>query len=510
MGAAEPSRPVSSPPAVIELPVGGGPGIALRAGTILALCGENGAGFGAMLHDVTARILHHRPARDAGPTLALVTRSRSITTGMDVTENVFLGGLRQRRIGPVPIGFDWAGMRAETARLLSWLGGPVSPTAPAGALGELDRILVELARARRRAASAVVLHEPTALLNAAESARLIAALGVLRDDGIAVLVLTQKPRQALGYADAVLVARDGVVVAQHPRAEWEAAGVERVRESILHELVDRPRPALPAATREPASPGPELLRISGWSTYDVLDPTRPVVQDADLTVGAGEIVGLAGVGDSGAELLLLSVYGGQAGTDSSGSVFVRGERADTSTVESSIAAGLFFVGTESPRYRMRIVGGLVVPVPAGRVRGLASMGMVERDAGLTDGGTGSTGSGAGGEMGRKALDAVRSISRDGDAAARVRGLVREFPASDRLVLFLDEPFRGLAPAERDELLADLDRARAAGKGVVLLCSDLALVLAVSDRVLTMSAGRITGELPAGSPPASAAALMLPD
>ncbi|WP_291048259.1 hypothetical protein [Herbiconiux sp.] len=572
-GGAEHVRAASSFSGAVTLPFGRGPEIVLPAGTIVALCGENGSGFGALLHEVTERILHEKPARGSGPSFALVARSRAITTGMDVTENVFLGDLRSRRIGPLPVGFDWAGMRAEAAQELAALGSTLSPMAAAGGLGEFDRLLVELARARRRGVSAVVLHEPTALLEAAESARLIAALGVLRDGGAAVLVLTQKPRQALGYADAVLVARDGAAVAQHPRSEWDADGADAVRDRILQEMVDRRqtvevpagyggrsgvgvgsgsgssarpgsgsaegsgsgsgarsgsgagsgssegqregggRPA--ASTSRPVEAGPrsEVLRITGWSTHDVLDPSRLVVQDAGLSVVAGEVVGLAGVDDSGADLLLLSVYGGQAGTNPSGSVFVRGERIDTSSIESSIAAGLFFVGTDSPRYRMRIVGGLVVPVPAGRVRGLAAMGMVERDAGLAEGGSGRFGpglSGAGADLGRRALDAVRSISRDGDAAGRVRGLMREFPASDRLVLFLDEPFRGLAPEERDELLADLDRARAAGKGVVLLCSDLDLLLAVSDRVVTMSAGRVTGELPGGSPATAVAPLILPD
>ena len=343
------------------------------------------------------------------------------------------------------------------------------------------------------------------------------------------MVFTQKPRQALGYADEIVVARDGAVAGVHvaPNSGAEAgagAGTlgPAVLDEVLREMVDRPRPAaddatpgaaLPVASPDAvaagaaaapgaAAPTPELLRIEGWTAHDPVDPLRPMVDGVDLVLHRGEIVGLAGLRESGAQAVLLSVYGRSEGAGASGAVFVDGQAVDTSTVEKAIAAGLFLASTDPPRYRVRFVGGIAMPVSASKLPGLVSMGLVDRDSDI------APGDGVADRM----LGAVRGLSKGGPESEHIRGYVAAFAESERKVLMLGNPTSGMPEARRRELHAGLRRIAAAGKGVLLASDDLTELLELCDRVVVLANGRVTGEFARGAVPAPArlAALLAPE
>ncbi|MDO9398268.1 MAG: hypothetical protein Q7T71_17110, partial [Herbiconiux sp.] len=351
------------------------------SGRIVAVCGTAGSGTAQLVAQARDAVMAPRgtaalqggPKRDDAPSgVALVSVRSSLAPRLDVTENIFLNRLRVRRLGPVPIGLDWTGMRRDAATALALVGSSASVTTPARDLSELDAVLVELARVAASPVDLLVVEEPAALLHGgteADLARVLSALEGFSARGTAVVVLTQKPRQALGYADAVAVARDGRLVARHERAEWEAEGVEAVRRRILDELLGADAPGDPAAPAEPdplegsngpdraaSSPtAPELLRIESWSARDLLPPNQPVVSEVTLALAEGEILGLTGLERSGAETLLLSVYGRSAGVDATGRVLVRGAEVDTSTVQKAIEAGLFLATADPPRYQLSVV-----------------------------------------------------------------------------------------------------------------------------------------------------------
>jgi len=344
--------------------------------------------------------------------------------------------------------------------------------------------------------------------------------------GLAVMVFTQKPRQALGYADEIVVARDGAVAGVHvaPNSGAEAGALgPAVLDEVLREMVDRPRPAAdyaapgaavpdaslrddvatgPAVAAGAAAPTTALLRIEGWTAHDPVDPLRPMVDGVDLVLHRGEIVGLAGLRESGAQAVLLSVYGRSEGAGASGAVFVDGQAVDTSTVEKAIAAGLFLASTDPPRYRVRFVGGIAMPVSASKLPGLVSMGLVDRDSDI------APGDGVADRM----LGAVRGLSKGGPESEHIRGYVAAFAESERKVLMLGNPTSGMPEARRRELHAGLRGIAAAGKGVLLASDDLTELLELCDRVVVLANGRVTGEFARGAVPAPArlAAMLAPE
>lgn len=548
-----------------EIPIVPDSALRVEPGTILAVCSASGADLGAVLASATARVERQRnaparkgtavvPASVSSSRMAVISSRSGVAGGFDLIENVFLGRVPLRRLGPIPIGIDTKRMRDEAGRVLAEVGLDLPLETRGDQLGELARLRLELARALTADAGLIVLDEPTALLDQraalldqrtapvddgashlgggvahpdetgaprggdhsepSEEARLLELLRRLRDRGLAIVVLTQRPRQALTYADAVAVLAGGLEVARLEVA-GDAPGTadpEALRAAILRAMFADETASAGKVSTAPAAPtGPgasttshtrgELLRVQGWSAHDVLRPERIVVDDVSFEVGAGEIVGIAGLRRSGAEELLLSIFGRSAGADAVGEVSVLGTTVQTDTVEHAIAAGLFFAGTAHQRYRMQLLGGFTVPVSQSKVRGLASFGLLSDASEVpsdADRGTGA-----------KLLGAVRSLSRDGDAGARVLGLLEAFPASERQVLLLLEPLEGAAPAERDRILAALRTAVAGGKGAVLVSTDTALLLTECDRVVTLSEGRLTGALPRGASLAEAGPLLAP-
>ncbi|GAA2239096.1 sugar ABC transporter ATP-binding protein [Herbiconiux moechotypicola] len=467
-----------------------------RGGEIAVALGGPSSGLGGVAAEVVRRIA--RGSRRQ-PVYGFVGRRRGLAPALGVAENVFMGNERMRGSGLLQWGVDWEATRREAGELLRELGSSAAPTSPAAGLGEFDRLIVEIARALVREAVLLVLDEPFAELDQGEAARLVAALRVVVERGVAVLVLSERPHAALGYADAVSVVRDGEVVSMRVRGEWAAdarGAADAVLRDVLTEMVAGRALVSALEGRASGAVGDAeaaelpLLEVSHWTVRDTVQPERVLVEDVGFAVAPGEIVGLAGFSGSGADALLLSVYGQSEGTKAGGVVAVLGAEVDTATVEKAIAAGLYLVAGDPPRYRLRFIGGLAVPVSASSVPRLAALGLIDRDSD-TDPGDG---------VGGRLLGAVRSFGRSGSGPDQVAGLIREFPASERAVLLLSDPTKGLPEARRHEVRAGIRAVAAAGKGVVLASPDLAELAQLCDRVVVLADGRVTGEWRPASPP----------
>ncbi|WP_291047953.1 hypothetical protein [Herbiconiux sp.] len=485
-------------PAAIRLPLPVGGDLVARPGAVLAVCGENGSGLDTVRREIAERIL--RGDRRAAP-LALIGRRRALAARLDVAENIFLGHELTRRKGFFGGGIDRRRTRESAAALLTSLGCAVPLHAPAGSLDEDDRLLVEIARAIARGAELIAFEEPTARLDAGQASGILRQLRALASRGCAVVIFTQKPALAIGCADEIAVLRDGALAGRYTVATEAAGddGTEVLRQTVLRQMAgpgerigragDGAVSGHPAVSSDPHDGRPELLRVSDWSAADPLEPERHLVENAGFVLREGEVLGLAGLDDSGADALLLSVYGRSEGVAATGSVAVRGVEVDTSTVEKAIAAGLFLATSGSSRYRVRFVGGIAVPVTASTLPSLVSLGLIDRDSDTA----------AGDGVADRMLGAVRGLSRGGAAHEQMRGYVAAFTESERQVLLLGDPGRGLDAARRAEIHAGIRAIAAAGKGVVIASSDLGELLDVCDRIVTMVDGRVTGEVRDGDP-----------
>lgn len=456
-------------------------GVDLEAapGQVVGIAGENGAGKSTLMNVLTGtvapdagtielegeRFTPSGPAQAIAAGVAIVRQELSLCPDLSVSENVFLGREPLRR---GLFARSEADLRAREA--LADLGASLDVRAPVRELSIAERQLVEIARAlsqeRRRV---LILDEPTSSLAAADAERLFAAIARLRAAGVTVLYISHFLEDLERIADRYVVLRDGRTVAAGDMAE---VTLEQIAERMVGRAVGE------LFTRTESAPGEVLLELDGLA--GVGKPT-----DASLTLRRGEVLGIAGLVGAGRTELLRAVFGLDP------------------VLRGSIRVGAH-VGPASPSRRLREGVGFVSEDRKGE--GLALSMSVADNLTLTK----LEGLGRWGLVRRRAQNAAatRWIDELGvrcqgpeQPVGRLSGGNQQKVALGRLlyhgvdVLLLDEPTRGVDIASKATLYALIDRARRAGKGVLVVSSYLPELLGMCDRIAVMRRGRLGAARP---------------
>jgi ABC-type sugar transport system ATPase subunit len=453
--------------------------LACRSGRIHALLGENGAGKSTLVRILTGNeqpdegelLLDGAAARLGDPRAALargvtaVFQELTVLPELSVADNVMLGQEPVRR-GLLRQGDQLA----SAARALARVGlGDVDPKVRAGTLSAATQQLVEIARALVRGSRVVLLDEPSALLAGEQLDALHSVVRQLTADGVAVLYITHRLEEVRALADDVTVLRDGQVVSTGAAADYP---VDRIVREMVGRAVDTVFPA-------PTPPGTaEVLGVRG------LVPAGSAGPGLDLTVRAGEIVGVAGLLGSGRSRLLRALAG--AGSRRSGTVTVGG-RPVRSSVRSAVSAGMVLVPEE------RKTDGLVLDLPVRANMTLASLPSVAPGGWLSA------------DRERAAYDAerdrlgIRAAGPDQETRQLSGGNQQKIVLAKWLrtrpkVLLLDEPTRGIDVGAKTEIYRIVAELAAAGLAVVFVSSDLPEVTGLAHRVLVCRGGQVAGEL----------------
>jgi general nucleoside transport system ATP-binding protein len=465
-----------------------GVGLELRAGEVHAVVGENGAGkstlarilAGVVAPDEGAVAFDGAPLRPGGRGrrqsrggargIAMVPQALSLVGALSLVEHVALAGGIGRS--------DPAAAERELTAAAARLGAALPLHEPTAALSLPERQLGELALALALGARVLLLDEPTSSLGPEEVDRLVASLRGLAADGVAVLLVTHRIREALRSSDRLTVLRGGRLVHHGPVAGLDEDDVAR---HMVGELVGQERTA--ARPR-----GVVRLVVERLATG-----TRPgELAGVSLEAAAGEVVGVAGIAGSGQRALAEAIAGLRGGPEVSGRVLVDGVEV-TGDAASATALGVAYV----PETR----GEGLAPERSGAVN--ASLLHTLRDRAFHT------------RLRLRARRAEEALARELYARFDVRPPLPELPAAalsggnQQKLLVARELERGpsvvvahgatqgldlrAAAAIRAELVA----AAAAGAAVVVLSADLDEVLALADRVVVLSAGRVTDELAAG-------------
>jgi ribose transport system ATP-binding protein len=457
----------------------------VRAGEVHCLLGQNGAGKSTLIkvlsgaHQPDAGQITWRgePVRFAAPVAALraglatIYQELDLVDGMTVAENVFLGH------EPAKLGFSRRRQARAAARtLLAQLGHPeIDPGRELGALPAAGRQIVSVARALSHDARLIVMDEPSAALDSDEVANLFRVIRELTGRGVAVIYISHRLAEIRQVGDRVTVLKDGRTAARGLPARDTST-----RDLVAHmtgrtvEFVFPERPAPGGGDR------PVLLEVTGLG--------RPgEFTDVSFTVGAGEIVGLAGLVGSGRSEILETVYGARRAA--TGTVAVDGRPLRPHSVSAAVRAGMGLAPEE------RKSQALLLHEPVYRNVSLASLRRYSR----------------GGFLARRA---ERAATADVTARLDVRPPDTRRPAAtlsggnqqkvvvgrwllghSRLLL-LDEPTRGVDVGARAELYALVRRLASDGVGVLLVSSEIPEVLGLADRVLVLREGHVVHSGPA--------------
>ena len=480
----------------------------VRSGEIHALCGENGAGkstlikilggvyphgtySGSMRINGTEQQFHSvHDAERAG--IAIIHQELALIPEMTVAENIYLGK-EPRRFGVI----DRQRLYHEAGELLSQFGLTIPLDKPVYTLGIGQQQLVEIAKAlgcslqahveQRRSlqsgnALLLVLDEPTAALTESEVGILRHILTRLRENGVACIYITHKLKEIFQIADRVTVLRDGKTVATH-----SIKSPECTEDVLISQMVGRELTTLfPERLTDNSSKQEAVaLRVENLSTY----PSEPPrLENVSFEVRRGEILGIAGLMGAGRTELISTIFGAYDGKWS-GDIFIEGTPVQIHAPREAIQQGMALVSEDRKRY------GLLLDADVTRNMTLVNLGL---SADLTSHGIINHNAAS-----EKSEHYVKSLQiktpslevpvNHLSGGNQQKVVLGKWLMTHPKVLFLDEPTRGIDVGAKAEIHALMAKLADEGVAIVFVSSELPEILGMSDRVLVLHEGKITGE-----------------
>ena len=441
----------------------------VRRGQVTALIGENGAGKSTLMkilagveRPTTGTIeLDGEPVVFASPAdavahgVAIIHQELNLCPNLSIADNIFIG--RERTKGAF---VDFPRQREAARTLLEHLEEPLNPTTLVGELRLGQQQLVEIARA----------------LSAAEVHVLFRVIRELTARGVSIIYISHHLDECLEIADTAVVLRDGSIVARAPMAEVDLGW-------IVAQMVGRDESALFAPMAH--DPGRPLLEIEGLIVSDPDQPERLAVRGVDLTVHAGEVVGVYGLMGAGRTELLEALAGRNPVLG--GRVVLDGRDLTHASVGERIEAGLVLV----PEDRQR--DGLVQALSVGRNMNLSAVERFVRGLFIRS------------RDERAAIDdvaaqvRVKAAGQDAPIGSLSGGNQQKVVIGRALMtrpqlLVLDEPTRGIDVGAKADIFALMAEEARKGIGVLFATSEVGEVLHACDRIVVMARGRVAAVL----------------
>lgn len=452
----------------------------LRAGEVHALVGENGAGKSTLIKIITGAV-----TPDSGHLefdgVALKTNSPSIakTFGvaaiyqqpalfpdLSVVENIALGLEKTKPWTRV----DWTQRRARATELLKQTAADIDPDRTVATLTMPEQQLVEIAGALGANAKILIMDEPTASLADAEVQNLYRVIKNLRDSGVGIIYISHRLEELSVVADRVTVLRDGETVTTRPMQELT------VRD-LIGLMVGR---ELTAVFPKRAVPfGEVVLELNGAGC------SANGVKNIDLTVRAGEIVGLAGLVGAGRTELARTIFG--LDPADTGEIRLRGERVKIDNPFDAIRRGIAYVPEDRRRH------GVVLDMSISANLTLSSLKKFSKNWSLDHEKETETAARSVRRLGIKTPAVFSSVSTLSGGNQQKVALGRWLEIEPSL-LILDEPTQGIDVGAKAEIHSLMGELAEQGVAILMISSELPEILGMSDRIIVLRQGTIAGTL----------------
>lgn len=459
----------------------------LDAGEFHALVGENGAGkstlmkvlsgvypIGAYEGDILIddEIRQFRSIRDSESAgVAIIFQELSLVKELTVGENIFLGQ-EPAKFGVI----NWSELYHRASKLLRELHLEIDPRVAVGNLGIGQQQLVEIAKALSKNARILVLDEPTAALTESEVETLFGILAKLKTRGVGMIYISHKLDEVFRISDRISVLRDGRTVGTHVAASLTKNDV--IAAMVGREVGD----IFPQADHELGSPA---LEVSGLTVYSTDVAGKKLVDNVSFRVRHGEVLGIAGLMGAGRSELLSAVFGAWQGRYAR-TIKVDGREVSIASTADAIANGIGYVTEDRKRYGLILEQTVLDNMTLAGLKSISGRFLTDRT-----------------RENIAAQASIQSLRIKAGSPMTVTGtlsggnqqkvVLAKWLLTKPKVLFLDEPTRGIDVGAKQEIYTEINRLARDGMAIVLVSSELPEVLGLSDRVIVLHEGRMTGE-----------------
>jgi D-xylose transport system ATP-binding protein len=463
--------------------------LAIRPGECIGLCGENGAGKSTLMKVLSAVYPHGtwdgeilfdgqplrarsvRDTEDAG--IVIIHQELMLVPELSVAENIFLGNELTLPGGRL----NYPAMNRRAEEILRELKLPdVNVVLPVKNYGGGHQQLIEIGKALNKNARLLILDEPSASLTAAEIEVLLENIRALKAKGVACVYISHKLEEVAAICDTIVVIRDGKHIATTPMQQMN---VDRIIAQMCGRELSQLYPSIPHEIGEVVM---EARHVTCW---DPDQPQRKKVDDVSFQLRRGEILGIAGLVGAGRTELVTAIFGSYPGRYEA-EVWLEGERVDTATPLKAIEAGFALVPEDRKQH------GIVRDLSVGEN---ITLSVLDRYSKLSRIDGNLEAREVGEQIRRLALKTaspalpITALSGGNQQKAVLAKMLLAGPK----VLILDEPTRGVDVGAKFEIYKLMLELAAQGIAIVMVSSELAEVLGVSDRVLVMGEGRLQGE-----------------
>ena len=449
----------------------------LRSGEVHCLVGENGAGkstlmkvlSGAIKKDGGEIIINDKKANYNSPSesqslgINIIYQDFKLIPELTAAENIFLGREIRKSFF-----LNKKEMNVKAAEIISQLGEEINPNLPVNKLSTAERQMIEIAKAIIGNVKILAMDEPTAPLTSKEIKNLFNVIKKLKEKSVGIIYISHRLEEIFEIGDRVSVLRDGKHI--HSTAMKDVNQNDLIKFMAGRELAGE-------YPRNKAAKGKEILRVGNFSSEKL--------NDISFSLNKGEILGIAGLVGAGRSELVRAIFGVDKIT--SGKIFIDGKEAKINSPSDAIESGIAFL-TED-----RNLLGLFMSLSIRENISISTLGnitkgfFIDRQKEISET--------------QKLFDQLRikasSIQTSVETLSggnRQKVVLARWLETNANILIFDEPTAGIDVGVKFEIYNLINKLAEEGKGVIVISSELPELIGISDKIIVMCEGRITGIL----------------
>ncbi len=455
-------------------------GFIIGNGEVHALVGENGAGKSTLMKILTGvytkdagtiivdgqEVSYKSPkeAEEAG--IVFIHQELNVLFDLTVEENMFMGKEIANKFGVC----DKRAMRREVNNVLDKLGVHIDPSTRMDRLSIGQQQMIEIAKALMIDAKVIIMDEPTAALTQSETKVLFEIIKSLREKGVSIIYISHRMEEIFELSDSITVLRDGQYIATKRTIDTDMNDV--VKMMIGREIGER---------------YPERNVKIGTVIFEVKNLNCPgIFKDISFQVHSGEVLGVSGLMGAGRTEIMKAIFGDMPNV--TGKIFIDGVEIINKSPRQAMKNGIGFITEDRKLEGLMIEDSIMKNISIANLRKISKKGILIKKS------ENNLIKEAIEELHIKCFGPSHECNKlSGGNQQKV--VFAKWIDTDPKVLILDEPTRGVDIGAKKEIYSIINKLAATGVAIIMVSSELPEVLGMSDRIMVVSEGKITGILP---------------